>query len=317
MGAVDDDTYSVEPQPARKALLDELDVAAAGVLKALDPAELGRDGAPARPLFERCLDLQLDLVRQLVPVAAEELDAVVRIGVVRGRKHDAEIGAQAARQHGDGRGRERADQHDIHAHRDKPGGQRRLEHVAGQPRILADDDQMLVRAVVKAFANGHRHFQCRLRRHRFAIGGPADPVGTKQLPRHRSSPTGWVARADQAPGCGCGSGSRPLGRPEGGTELRLPGRTSSVAGPADDPRTIRSPLMTRRISSADSVSYSSSPLASACNSSSRAVKISRAACSPSSTMRRISSSITLAVASETFLRWVTEWPRKTSSSFSL
>ena len=38
---------------------------------------------------------------------------------------------------------------------------------------------------------------------------------------------------------GCGSGSRPVGRPAGGTELRLPGRGSSVTGPVEVSRTIR------------------------------------------------------------------------------
>src|SRR5882724_10746687 len=82
MGAVDDDTQTIEPQSAGKALLDELDVAAAGVIEALDPAELGGDGAPARSLLEVRFDLQLELVRQLVPVAAEHLDAVVPVGGV-------------------------------------------------------------------------------------------------------------------------------------------------------------------------------------------------------------------------------------------
>ena len=52
MRAIDDDPQAVEPQPLRKALLDELDVAAAGVVEPLGAAELGRRGAPARPLVE-------------------------------------------------------------------------------------------------------------------------------------------------------------------------------------------------------------------------------------------------------------------------
>ena len=103
---------------------------------------------------------------------------------MRGRKNDAEIGPQAARQHGDGRGRERADQHDVHAHRHKAGGQRGLEHVAGKPGVLADDEEVFVGPVLEAFTDRHRHFQRRLRRHRFTIGSPADPIGTEELPRH-------------------------------------------------------------------------------------------------------------------------------------
>src|SRR5207249_4801410 len=212
------------------------------------------------------------------------------------------------------RGWERPDQHYVHPHRDKAGGQRRLEHVARQPRVLPNHDQMLARAIVEAFPDRHRHLQRRFRRHRLAVSSPADSVRAEELPSHPIPLKRSGVPARQAPGCG--SGSRPLGRPDGGTELRLPGRTSSAAGPAEDPRAILSPLMTRRTSSADSVSYSSNPLASACSSSSRAVRMPRAVCSASSMTLRISSSMTLAVASETFLRWVTEWPRNTSSSFS-
>ena len=64
-------------------MLDELDVAAAGVIEALDPAELGGYGAPARSLFEARFDLELEFVRQLVPVAAEQLDAIVSVRIVR------------------------------------------------------------------------------------------------------------------------------------------------------------------------------------------------------------------------------------------
>ena len=66
---------------------------------------------------EHALDARLDLVGQLVAVGAEQLDAVVVIRVVRGRDHDADIGAQRARQHGDRRGRDRAKQEHVHARR--------------------------------------------------------------------------------------------------------------------------------------------------------------------------------------------------------
>ena len=193
VGAIDDDAQTVEPQPARKALLDEFDVAAAGVVEPLDPAELGRNRAPARPAGEAGLDPLLDLVRQLVAVAAEQLDAVVAIGIVRGRDNDADIGAQAARQHRDRRGRQRPDQHHVHAHRDEAGGQRRLEHVARKPGVLADDDEMLVRAVFEAFADRHRHFERGFRRHRLDVGSAADPVSAEELARRGAPRTVGVS----------------------------------------------------------------------------------------------------------------------------
>ncbi len=118
--AIDDDAQPVEPQPARKALLDELDVAAAGVVESLGAAELGRRPRAGSGPLARCSSiLSFEFVGQLVPVAPEQLDAVVGVRVVRRRDDDADIGAQAARQHRDRRGRQRPDQHDIHAHRDE------------------------------------------------------------------------------------------------------------------------------------------------------------------------------------------------------
>ncbi len=51
----------------------------------------------------QALDLVLDLVVELVAVGAEELDAVVVIGIVRGGDDDAGVGAQAAGDIGDAR----------------------------------------------------------------------------------------------------------------------------------------------------------------------------------------------------------------------
>ncbi len=187
VSAIDDDAQAVEPQPAREALLDELDVAAAGVVEPLDPAEFGGNRAPARPAAEAGFDPLLEFIRQFVAVAPEELDAVVAVRVVRGRQHDADIGAQAARQHRDRRGRQRPDQHHVHAHRDKSGGQRRFEHVPREAGILADDDEMLVRAVLEGFADRHRDFERGFRRHRFGVRSPTDPVSAEEL-AHRGDP---------------------------------------------------------------------------------------------------------------------------------
>jgi hypothetical protein len=76
--------------------------------------------------------------RRAVAVGPEQLDAVVVIGIVRGRDHHAEIGAHRARQHGHGGGRNRAGEQHIHADRGEPGHQAVLDHIAGKPRVLAE-----------------------------------------------------------------------------------------------------------------------------------------------------------------------------------
>ena len=69
-------------------------------------APIGRVSGSAA---DRGLDLGLDVVGQLVPAAREQLDAVVGHRVVRGRQHDAEVGAVGRGQEGDGRRRQHAE----------------------------------------------------------------------------------------------------------------------------------------------------------------------------------------------------------------
>ncbi len=223
--AIDDHAQPVEPQPFGKALLDELDIAAGRIVEPLGAAELGRAGAPLRPLAERGLDLTLELVGQLVAIRSEQLDPVIGKRVVRSGNDDADIGPQAACQHRDRRGRQRPDQDDIHSHRDEAGGQRRFQHVAGKSRVLADHDEVLVRPVVEAFADRHRHLERRLRRHRFGIGGASDAVCPEKLARPRApNPKPCVATAAmiladkrstnrQTRADFCGTPNRPVAAP--------------------------------------------------------------------------------------------------------
>ena len=105
------------------------------------------------------------------------------IRVVRGRDHHAEVGAQRAGQHGDGRRRQRAEQRHVHAGADEAGGQRRLDHVAGQPRVLADHHAVAVVAAGEQQAGGLAQAQRDLRGHRVGVGLAADAVGAEQAPR--------------------------------------------------------------------------------------------------------------------------------------
>jgi hypothetical protein len=95
---------------ARQRALGEFDVAVLHAVDALGAAEIGGlRQALGQVAVDQRLDLALDLVGQLVAVRTEQLDAVVVVGIVRGRDHHAEIGAHRARQHGDRRRRHRAE----------------------------------------------------------------------------------------------------------------------------------------------------------------------------------------------------------------
>jgi hypothetical protein len=99
MGAVDDDLQPAGTSTPGTALA-ELDVATGGVVDTLDLAEpRGRHGFSGRSISASMASL--DLIRQLVAVGGEELDAVVVVGVVRGGDDDAGGGAEGAGQIGD------------------------------------------------------------------------------------------------------------------------------------------------------------------------------------------------------------------------
>ena len=140
------------------------------------------------------LDLMLDLVGQLVAVRAEQLDAVVVERIVRGRDHDAEVGAHRAGQHGDGRRRHRAEQQHVHADRGEAGDQRGLDHVAGKPRILADDDAMAVLAAAEDEAGRLADLERQFRRDH-AVGAAANAVGAEILANHNRGPHRLPLRA--------------------------------------------------------------------------------------------------------------------------
>ncbi len=124
---------------ARQRALDELDVAIDVALDTLGPADLV-GGSQLRVDFflEQGLDLLFDFVGELVAVRAEQFYAVVCEGIVGGGDHYADVGAQRARQHGDGGCRDRAEQEHVEASGGESGNQGVFQHVAGKPGVLAD-----------------------------------------------------------------------------------------------------------------------------------------------------------------------------------
>ena len=176
---------------ARQRALGEFDVA---VMHAIDAAGAPETGALRQPLVERfieqLLDLLLDIVRQFETLRAEQLDAVVLEQIMRGGNHHAEIGAHRLGQHRDRRRRHRAEQQHIHADRGEAGHHRVFDHVAGEPRILADHDAMAMLAALKhqsgRLPNLERELRCDQ-----AIGTAPDPVGTEIFAAHVSPSTAF------------------------------------------------------------------------------------------------------------------------------
>ena len=188
MGAIDHDLEAVELLGRGEGRLDEFDIAVPALVDPLGAADIGRAGK-LDLLFQKLLDGRLVGVRQLEPVGAEQLDAVVVERVVRGRDHDPEIGAHRMSQVPDGRGRHRAEQEHVHAGRGETGGQRVFQHVARAPRILADHHPMFAVALVaaKELARRRAQFQRHLGGHRMGVGASPHPVGPKEFPAHFST----------------------------------------------------------------------------------------------------------------------------------
>ena len=81
-------------------------------------------------LVHQLLDAVLEIVRQFEAIGAEQLDAVVLVGVVRGGNHHADVGAQRAGQHRHRRRRDRSEQEHVETRGREPRHQRVLDHVA-------------------------------------------------------------------------------------------------------------------------------------------------------------------------------------------
>nr|BFE86191.1 hypothetical protein GCM10020093_087920 [Planobispora longispora] len=122
--AVDDHAQAVEPPGQGGQHVGDVTIGLA--VRLAHPAD-GRAGRPVPLLAEPLLDLVLDRVGQLEAAAREELDPVVRGGVVGGGDHHAHVGSESRRQVSDRRGGQHAEPEDVHAGRRKAGDHRGLQ----------------------------------------------------------------------------------------------------------------------------------------------------------------------------------------------
>ncbi len=136
---VQDDLQAVEPIGEHSDEMGDVTVEALGVVA--DPAHAGAGGtgprlAGAVLLVDR-LDAVLQLVGELVAAAGEELDTVVRHGVVAGGEHDSDVGAQGAGEVGHGRGRQHADAQHVDAGAGEAGHHGGLQELSGGAGVAA------------------------------------------------------------------------------------------------------------------------------------------------------------------------------------
>ncbi|MOA15490.1 hypothetical protein D3C78_1356480 [compost metagenome] len=106
---------------------------------------------------------------------------------MRSRDHHADIGAQRPGQHGNGGRRDGAEQEDIKAGGGETGNQCVLQHIAGKPRILADDHAMTMMAPAEDRSNGNAHTHRQIRRHGEYVRLSADTIGSEITACHLNS----------------------------------------------------------------------------------------------------------------------------------
>ena len=135
--AVQGDAHAVEARRLRNEEGLVLLHQAARVTDESDAA-LGRPRERVVPGHER-FDPVLDAVGKLLRAVVEELDAVVRRGVVRRADHRPSDELICLREICEPGGRNVAHQAHLHAHRAEPSGERALEHPAASAGVAADD----------------------------------------------------------------------------------------------------------------------------------------------------------------------------------
>ena len=193
VGAVDDDAHAAQVEMRRERALAELDIARGRVLDAPRLAELGGGHALQRP-GELALDGALRGIGKLAPRPGKELDAVVVVGIVRSADHYAGGESQRPREIGDRRGRHGSDEQGVHAGGGQAGFESGLEHVAGNPRVLADQHGGVLYPFLlparEHLARGVAQLHHEIRRDRGLPYLAANAVGAEVFSAHGNPRTG-------------------------------------------------------------------------------------------------------------------------------
>ncbi len=137
---VEDDPQTVQPVREHADEVVDVRVQPLPEVPHAAHARAGRPvpGRPGAVLLVHGLDAVLQLVGELVTAAGEELDAVVRHGVVAGGEHHTEVGAERPGEMGHRRRRQHTDAQHVHARAREPRDDGRLQELPGGTRITPD-----------------------------------------------------------------------------------------------------------------------------------------------------------------------------------
>ena len=148
---------------------------------------------PLPVLADSGFDLVLDGVGELVAALGEELDPVVRHGVMRCGQHDPEGGAHVGGQEGHSRSRQHADVVDIYARGCQAGTHRGRQELAAGPGVSAHDGPgalaLSPRRVAQHVRGGDREVERQLCGDRI-VGQAAHTIGAEET-CHLQEPSVW------------------------------------------------------------------------------------------------------------------------------
>jgi hypothetical protein len=126
------------------------------------------------------LDPSLQLIVELAPIGAEELDAVVLPGVVRSRDDGADVQPEPPYEHRSRGRRQDAGKQRLPSPLGHTGGQRRLEHRSGLASVA---DNQHLRPIRRRVHRGRPPERQSELGGQLRPGDPADAVGAEELGR--------------------------------------------------------------------------------------------------------------------------------------
>ena len=170
--------------------------------RAVEPARAADRGARRRRGVQALLDRLLGRVVELVAVAAEELDPVVGVGVVRGREHHAQVEAVAIDEQRRGGRRQHAGEQRVPAGRGDPGRRGGLEHLARLARVAQDHDLRALGGQQRGRRAGQRQRELR----RDLLAGYAANAICSEEPAGHGPATARASASRTAAACAPSSG---------------------------------------------------------------------------------------------------------------
>ncbi|MNF62286.1 hypothetical protein D3C84_439630 [compost metagenome] len=183
---IDNDLQAGKTGTGRHTAFAEFDVATRRVVDSRHLADLARLDNRHRRRIKQFFDHQFDVIRQLGALPGEKLDAVVIMRVMGRTDHDAGLGMKGTGQIGNCRRRHRPQQHHIRTRGGKPSFERRLEHIPGNARVLAN--QNLANAhFPERHASSPAELKHEVRSNRVGADPTTNTVGAKIFLSHKCS----------------------------------------------------------------------------------------------------------------------------------